>query len=87
MFSVTEENSNILEFINNIPHNIYMERNDVLNSVYSEGSINYTDSISIKLEIQVPLDISITKPILFSDTANAGISDEDQRKELDKAKI
>lgn len=85
-FPVTEENSNILEFINNIPHNIYMERNDVLNSVYSEGSINYTDSISIKLEIQVPLDISITKPILFSDTADAGISDEDQRKELDKAK-
>ena len=47
--------------------------------------VNYTDSISLKLVIQMPLDISITKPIVFSDTTDAGIDDEEQRNNLDDA--
>ena len=82
-YAIHESNSNILEFINNIPKVIRMTRYDVLNSGYKEGSVRNTDSISIKLLIQVPLDISITKPIVFSYTADAGISDEEQRKQMD----
>lgn len=85
-FAINESNSNILEFINNIPKVIKMSRYDVLNSSYTEGTVRNTDSISIKLIIQVPLNISITKPILFSDTADAGISDEEQRKQMDYVK-
>ena len=82
-YAINESNSNILEFINNIPKVIRMSRYDVLNSGYKEGSVKNSDSISIKLLIQVPLDISITKPIVFSDTADAGISDAEQRKQMD----
>ncbi len=85
-FAINESNSNILEFINNIPKVIRMTRYDVLNSGYKEGTVRNTDSISIKLIIQVPLDVSITQPVVFSDTADAGISDEDQRKQMDFVK-
>jgi len=84
-FPINEDNSNILEFINNVPKKIEVKRVDVLNLSYEEGSVSYTDSISLKLVIQMPLDISITKPIVFSDTTDAGIDDEEQRNNLDDA--
>ncbi|MBS1516736.1 MAG: hypothetical protein JSS91_01470 [Bacteroidetes bacterium] len=85
-YPINEDNSNILEFINNIPKRIFIERTDFLNKDYSFGSVNYQDSLSLKLVMQVPLDVSITKPIIFRDTADAGITDEDQIKELDRSK-
>ncbi|HAY35167.1 MAG TPA: hypothetical protein PK536_03145 [Ignavibacteria bacterium] len=85
-YPINEDNSNVREFINNIPKKIFVERTDFLNLNYQEGSVNYQDSLSLKLILQVPLDVSITEPIIFRDTADVGISDEDQRKELDKAK-
>lgn len=85
-FPINEDNSNILEFINNVPKKIEVKRVDVLNLSYEEGTVNYTDSISLKLVIQMPLDISITKPIIFRDTADAGIDDEEQRNNLDDAR-
>lgn len=85
-FPINQNNSNILEFINNIPKVIHIERNDFLNLSYQEGTVNYTDSLSLKLSIQVPLDVSITKPIVFSDTVDVGINDEGQRKDIDHAK-
>ncbi len=85
-FPINENNSNILEFINNIPKKIEVIRNDFLNLSYKEGTVSFTDSISLKLMIQVPLDISISEPIIFNDTVDAGIDDEDQRKNLDDAK-
>lgn len=84
-FPINENNSNILEFINNIPKKIEVKRNDFLNLSYNEGKVSYTDSISLKLLLQMPLDLSITEPIVFSDTADAGIDDADIRKNLDKA--
>lgn len=85
-FPINEDNSNILEFINNVPKKIEVKRVDVLNLSYEEGTVNYADSISLKLVIQMPLDISITKPIIFRDTVDAGISDEEQRNNLDDAR-
>ena len=85
-FPINENNSNILEFINNIPKKISATRNDILNLSYKEGKVTYTDSITLKFNIQVPLDVSVTEPIVFSDTVDAGISDEDQRKAFDDAK-
>ena len=85
-YPINEDNSNIREFINNIPKKIFVERTDFLNNTYQEGSVNYQDSLSLKLILQVPLNVSITKPIVFRDTADVGIHDEDQRKDLDKAK-
>ena len=85
-YPINEDNSNILEFINNIPKRIEVIRDDYLNLSYKEGSVRYTDSLTLKLLIQVPLDVSITEPIVFRDTVDAGIDDEDQRKNLDDAK-
>jgi hypothetical protein len=85
-YPINENNSNILEFINNIPKKIELVRKDFLNMSYEEGTVSYTDSLTFKLKIQVPLDISISEPIVFSDTTDAGIDDEDQRKNLDDAK-
>ena len=85
-FPINEDNSNILEFINNVPKKIEVKRVDFLNLSYKEGTVNYTDSISLKLLIQMPLDISISEPIIFRDTSDAGIDDEEQRNNLDDAK-
>ena len=85
-FPINENNSNILEFINNIPKSIEVKRNDFLNLSYKEGMVSSSDSISLKLLIQVPLDFSISEPIVFSDTVDAGISDEGQRNDLDDAR-
>ncbi|MDQ3020470.1 MAG: hypothetical protein M3R36_07865 [Bacteroidota bacterium] len=85
-FPLNENNSNILEFINNIPKKIELKRNDFLNLPYNIGRVSNTDSLTFKLMIQVPLDVSIDKPIVFSDTVDVGIDDEDQRKNLDDAK-
>lgn len=84
-FPINENNSNILEFINNVPKKIEVSRNDFLNLSYKEGTVSYTDSISLKLLIQMPVDISISEPLVFSDTVDAGIDDADQRNNLDKA--
>ncbi len=83
-FPINQDNSNILEFINNVPKKIVLERTDYLNLSYEEGHLGYTDSLTIRFEIQVPLDVSITKPILFTDTSDVGIDDSDLREELDK---
>ncbi|MEO8666856.1 MAG: hypothetical protein ABI462_15300 [Ignavibacteria bacterium] len=85
-FPINESNSNILEFINNIPKKIFLERNDFLNRSYQDGSVRYTDSLTLKFLVQVPLDVSISKPIIFTDTSDVGISDPDQRKNLDDIK-
>ena len=85
-FPINENNSNILEFINNIPKKIEVTRNDILNLSYKEGMVSSDDSISLKLLIQVPLDFRITEPIVFNDTVDAGITDEGQRNDLDDAK-
>ena len=85
-FPINENNSNILEFINNIPKKIEVTRNDFLNLSYKEGGVSFTDSLSLKLMIQVPLNMSITEPIVFSDTADVGIDNEDDRKNLDAAR-
>lgn len=85
-FPINQDNSNILEFISNVPKKIILERTDYINLSYEEGRLGYTDSLTIAFDIQVPLDVSITKPIKFTDTADVGIDDEDLRKELDKTK-
>lgn len=85
-YAINENNSNILEFINNIPKKIELVRNDFINKSYEEGSVKFTDSLTFKLMIQVPLDVSITKPIVFSDTVDAGIDDQAQRNSIDEAK-
>ena len=84
-FPINQDNSNILEFLNNIPKKIVLERTDYLNLSYEEGHLGYTDSLTIKFDIQVPLDVSITEPIVFSDTSDVGIDDQDLRDELDKS--
>lgn len=84
-FPINQDNSNILEFINNVPQKIILERTDYLNLSYEEGHLSYTDSLIIRFDIQVPLDVSITKPISFTDTADVGFDDEDLRSEMDKS--
>ena len=83
-FPIDQDNSNIIEFINNVPKKILLERTDYINKSYEEGRLNYTDSLSIKFVIQVPLDVSITKPVKFEDTVDVGIDDSELREQMDK---
>ncbi|MEP7146626.1 MAG: hypothetical protein ABI792_06420 [bacterium] len=85
-FPINENNSNILAFINNIPKKITATRTDILNLSYKEGEVTYTDSLTLNFTIQVPLDVNITEPIVFKDTVDAGITGDDQRKNLDDVK-
>lgn len=83
-FPINTDNSNILEFLNNIPKKIFLERVDYINLSYEEGNLSYTDSLTINFRIQVPLDVSITKPVVFTDTLDIGIDDSDLRDEMNK---
>ncbi len=83
-FPINQDNSNIIEFINNVPKKIILERTDYINRSYQEGHLRYTDSLAIRFVIQVPLDVSITKPVVFEDTTDVGIDDTELREQMDK---
>lgn len=85
-YNITTANSNILEFLNNIPQKIIMQRTDFLNLPYAEGTAAYQDSVTLDFNVNIPLDFSITKPITFRDTMDVGISDSEQREKMDFTK-
>lgn len=84
IFYLTNSNSNVAEFIGNIPKDIYVAKTILINKPYSLGSINYLDSFSTKTNFSVPINMNIsqTNAIIQEDTADFGISDEDQRKKI-----
>lgn len=81
-YYVNTVNSNVLEFINNLPHDVFLRRNTVINSNYGEGTIDNSDSISINVSIEVPLHFSVIEPPTIKDTIFKRISDTTAREKL-----
>lgn len=87
IYGITMDNSNILDFLNNIPQKIIIQRIDFLNLPYLEGAAAYQDSVSLLFNVNIPLDFRINHPVCFRDTLDAGISDADQREQFDFTKF
>jgi hypothetical protein len=86
LFYLTNSNSNIAEFIGNLPVDIYVSKSVLINKPYSFGRVNYLDSFSTNANFSVPVNmyVSQTNAITQKDTTDFGISDEDQRKNIEK---
>ena len=86
VFYLTNSNSNVAEFIGNIPKDIYVAKTILINKPYSNGSTNYLDSFSTNTNFSVPINMNISQnnPVIQDDTTDFGISDEDQRKNIEK---
>ncbi len=81
-YYVNTTNSNVLAFINNLPQNVYLTRNTIINSNYGEGTIDNSDSISINVSIEVPLHFSVVEPPTIKDTIFKRITDTTTREKL-----
>lgn len=81
-YYVNTTNSNVLDFINNLPQNVFLSRNTVINSNYGEGIIDNSDSISINVSIEVPLHFSVVEPPTIKDTIFKRITDTTAREKL-----
>jgi len=86
VYFVNTTNSNVLEFINNLPQNVFLTRNTVINSNYNQGQIDNSDSISIYVSIEVPLHFSVVEPPTISDTIFKRIIDTAAREKLENTK-
>lgn len=86
VYYVNPNNSNVLEFINNLPQNAYLVRNTIINSNYGEGEIDNSDSISFYMTIEVPLHFSIVEPPTLKDTIYERITSENAREKLQNCK-
>ncbi|MFA5012211.1 MAG: hypothetical protein WC644_09715 [Ignavibacteria bacterium] len=84
VFYLTNLNSNVAEFIGNIPKDIYVAKTILINKPYTIGSTNYLDSFSTNTNFSVPINMNIsqTNAVIQEDTTDFGISDEDQRKKM-----
>lgn len=84
IYYLTNSNSNVAEFIGNIPKDIYVAKTILINKPYSNGSTNYLDSFSTNTNFSVPINMNIsqTNSVIQDDTADFGISDGDQRKKI-----
>lgn len=81
---LTNSNSNIAEFLGNIPINIYVAKNVLINKPYSTGEVNYIDSFSVnsKFSVHLYFNVSQTNAFVQKDTTDFGISDSDQRDKI-----
>ncbi len=84
VYYLTNFNSNITEFIGNLPRDIYIAKNILINKPYAEGEVNHIDSFSINTNFSVPLYFNISQgnPLIQKDTADFGIDDKDQRDKI-----
>lgn len=75
VYFVNSNNSNIIEFIRNIPENIQYLHNIQLNGNYSFGTFDTPDSVSFYLNIEIPFHFSILEPLYYQDTIIKQITD------------
>lgn len=75
VYPVNNTNSNIIEFIRNIPENIQYVHTVHLNSNYGSGTFESQDSVYFYLSIEVPFHFSILDPLYYQDTIIKKITD------------
>ena len=84
--TLTETNSNIVAFLNSFADKLLDEvtlsGNAVLNPNYTSGSVSATDSLGVRLSVDIPLKIGVLNGIA-RDTTEINIS-PDERRELDR---
>lgn len=81
---LTSFNSNVAEFLGNVPKDVYVAKNVLINKPYTNGEVNSIDSFAVNTNFSVPLyfNISQANPLIQKDTADFGISDQDQRDKI-----
>jgi hypothetical protein len=85
VIKLNKSNSNIAEFIGNMPINIYLSKALTINQNYSTGEIYYLDSFSVNANFSVPLNfsVSLADAVSQNDTTDFGI-DQDQIDQIKK---
>jgi len=78
--SVTATNSNILQFLGNVPFNVYYERDQVFNSDYSDATLNSSDSIITKFYADIPLRFQSQGYNSYRDTIKSGFTQRQRDK-------
>jgi hypothetical protein len=86
VYYVNPNNSNVLQFINNLPKTAFLTRNTIINSNYGVGNIDNSDSLSIYISIEVPIHFSVVEPPTMKDTIYQRITGEDAREKLQNVK-
>ncbi len=84
VFKLNNSNSNITEFISNIPVDIYVSKALTINKPYATGTVYHLDSFSTSSQFSIPLNFNIsqTNAVIQKDTTDFGISDSDQRDKI-----
>ena len=82
VFYVNTTNSNILQFIGNIPKQIELIRTVVVNQNYNFGEVDNTEDLKIYFSVEIPLHFSIVEPTTLTDTVFRTITNPIQRERL-----
>jgi hypothetical protein len=81
---VDETNSNIVDFMSNLPERIEVSGSAVVGDGVTNGSIARTDVVSGTFDIQLPLSLSLAQPVTVTTAVDSLRIDDDTRKQIDK---
>jgi len=84
VLTITAANSNILEFIGNVPDKIVYVRDQYINPNNLDVSLDNKDSIQTFFEVEIPLRFSSTLYNSYKDTTKSGFTSK-QLEDVDKS--
>ncbi|MBD3291137.1 hypothetical protein GF337_20185 [candidate division KSB1 bacterium] len=76
MVSLSEANSNILNFLSNLPQRIEVSGKAYLGDGVTNGSIEHNDFVNINHELTIPLQVSFAENVINLDTTEIIIEPE-----------
>lgn len=85
--NITPANSNIIQFLNNVPGKVYYVRNQVFNSDYQDATMDYKDSIVSRFYADVPLRFKSNDYNSYRDTTKGGFTTKQRDKINNISKI
>lgn len=77
---VSSTNSNILQFLGNVPFNVFYERDQVFNSDYTDATLNSNDSVITKFYADIPLRFQSKDYNSYRDTIKSGFTQRQRDK-------
>lgn len=86
VYYVNPRNSNVLQFVGNIPKRVMLTRTTIINQNFDIGEIDNTDSITVYFTVELPLHFSILEPTTYNDTIDSKITLLSDREKIKKAR-
>lgn len=86
VYYVNTNNSNVLNFISNIPKKIQLTRTTIINQNYEFGDVDNSEDLKVYFSVEIPLHFSILEPTTLKDTVFRKVEDERQRERLQYTK-